>query len=424
MGAPCWVDAHADALIEILGRHLGTQSACDEFSKLVGVEVTTNKAAGFMKRLKRGAPSSYLAGRPRLAGKSNSSVHAKAHAPSLPTSLGSCWVGETRTDPIALAAMLNAGSANPGGSLTHATLLATSAAPTLPLPPPGIEWLKDHTKEIAAIETVDRIHVDRMPEPLPRIRSTGIDTWIIFSDAHIPFHDRKAYGLVEKVCTRLKPYGVASIGDFADMLAVSTHPKAPQESRWQLEDEMTEVRERRAFIDSLNCERRAICLGNHETRGQRVAMDRIASLYKTLDPDHIIEFSKHGWEVYRYQEHVKIGKIHLVHDVGHCGVNAVLMNARAFQASVMTGHTHAAECRYFGNVLGENHVSMSIGWLGDRKAAKYMPQAKKLANWQHAFGVMYVERATQNTHAFVVPIVDGRCVVGGELFEADHRSAA
>jgi hypothetical protein len=281
----------------------------------------------------------------------------------------------------------------------------------VPEPEPG-----EHVP--AAVPAADRVWVDRRPEPEPRPVVTGMDTWVIFPDCHIPFEDHAAYGLVLDVCRHLRPYGCILIGDYADMLSVSSHPRTPMEQRWQLKDEVDAVRARRAELDGLGFQRKIITSGNHEGRGQSRAMEQMIGLYDSLDPDYLFGYSANGWEFYPYRRIAKVGKAHFVHDLRYCGVNAVRQNALLAQASIITGHTHAAECRYFGNVLGVHHVSMSVGWLGSFEAAAYMDDIRKAANWQHAFGIMRVEHETQNVHCKLHPIVDYRVEVDGQLFAA------
>lgn len=249
-------------------------------------------------------------------------------------------------------------------------------------------------------------------------KPSNLQTWVIFPDCHIPFENGPYLDLVISICHSIKPHGIASIGDFGDMLSVSAHPKSPTESRWQLKDEVEAVNARLDQIDAVGAKERLMCLGNHDIRGQRMAMKQMAGLYDTLDPVHMYRLKERGWTAYKYQEHVRVGKLWLVHDSGYSGRYAVFQNGDAFGASTVQGHTHHAGVQYFGTVLGERHVSATIGWLGDDRFAQYLAPVKKARNWQNAFGVAYVEVDSGNTHLQVVPIVNGRAVVNGQMFEA------
>jgi hypothetical protein len=261
---------------------------------------------------------------------------------------------------------------------------------------------------------------DTKPVALPD--KSRLDTWLIYSDAHVPFEKKEYLDLVNEIGRTIRPHGIAVIGDFGDLLSVSSHPKLPHHYRWQLKDEVEAVNARLDQIDAIGAKERRFFIGNHDIRGQRTAMKQMIGLYDSLDPVHLYKLKERGWISHAYQEHAQIGKIWGVHDSGNSGKYAVWQNGDMFGASTMQGHVHNAGCQYFGTVLGERHVSATLGWLGDERYAEYLAPIKKTRNWQHAFGVMYVERDTQNSHLNVVPIADGRCVVGGQLFEARSRA--
>jgi hypothetical protein len=243
----------------------------------------------------------------------------------------------------------------------------------------------------------------------------NLRTYLVIPDMHVPFHDKAAFNTVLRAARALKPYGLINLGDMADMMSVSTHPKTPADMRWQLEDEVAEVIKVRRQLDALGCKDKRITLGNHETRGQRLAQKHAMGLFDSLDPDRLFGFTKAGWKVYGYQQHVRIGKINYVHDVGFSGANTAAQNARVFQTSVVGGHCHNTTIVYSGNADHVNHVSATLGWLGDPAYAQYMADAKKRASWTHSFGVVYYEPSGVG-HLQVVPIIRGRCVVQGHLF--------
>lgn len=239
--------------------------------------------------------------------------------------------------------------------------------------------------------------------------------YLILPDSHIPFEDHNCFRIIYSVAKDLKPFGLISLGDFGDMLSVSRHPKTPSEWRYQLEEEVEAVRKRRAELDALGFEDKRLALGNHDIRGQKRAMENNIALYSTLNPDKLWEMTRNGWKVYPYQQHFKVGKFNIVHDVGYGGRNAVQRNADCFQSNVIAGHNHVLATQYNGNAVGENHVSCTLGWLGDRKFAKYLAPIKIAANWQHAFGVLYLEK-NGNGHLQVHPFIGGKVVVEGKLY--------
>ncbi len=263
----------------------------------------------------------------------------------------------------------------------------------------------------------DRYWIDKEPERV-KIDPGPLQCWLVWSDVHVPFECKQSFETVLSVAEWLKPYGTAVIGDFADMMTVSSHPKIPLQYRWQLKDEVDAVNARLDQIDALGCQEKKFFAGNHDARGQRLAMQQMIGIYDTLDPKNLFRLEERNWQYYPYRQHSRIGKVWLVHDIGFSGKYAAYQNGDAFQASTLQGHTHAASVTYFGSVLGERHVSCTIGWLGDDSAADYIAPIKSTRNWQKAFALMWIETNTQNTHVQVIPIIDGRCVVNGKVFGA------
>ena len=258
----------------------------------------------------------------------------------------------------------------------------------------------------------------RPPVALVDGRKSNLDVWLLIPDCHIPFESKPLLDLVIEIGHHLRPHGIAVLGDFGDMLSVSAHPKLPHQYQWQLKDEVDAVNARLDQLDAIGATERVMCMGNHDVRGQRLAVKQMVGLYETLDPASLYKLKARGWKSYAYQQHVKVGKLWLVHDSGFSGRYAAHQNGDAFGASTVQGHNHQASAVYFGTVLGDRHVSCTLGWLGDEAYAEYMAPIKRTRSWQHAFGVAYVERDTQNTHLNLIPIVDGKCVVDGRLFEA------
>lgn len=243
-----------------------------------------------------------------------------------------------------------------------------------------------------------------------------LKTWFLWSDAHVPFENKRSFNLCLKVIDRLRPYGQIIIGDFADFLSVSTHPKTPPEMRWQLKDEVEAVNKRLDQLDDFGSIEKHYFIGNHETRGQRVAMQHAIGLYDSLDPAHLFNLKERGWKCHPYQKSVKIGKVHFVHDIGFSGKYTVQNNGAAFEASTVQGHVHSAGLVFFGSAAGDRHVSATLGWLGSDEGAKYMAPIKLTRHWQQAFGLMRVE-PNGNSHVQVIPIINNRCVVDGVLYE-------
>jgi hypothetical protein len=147
-----------------------------------------------------------------------------------------------------------------------------------------------------------------------------------------------------------------------------------------------------------------------------------------VDTKALFRFTERGWECVEYRQHLKIGKMHFTHDVGHAGIYAHRQSRMAYEGNVVIGHCHRLAMEVAGTSKGPAHVGIMLGWLGDKGAIDYM-HAAKASQWTLGFGVAYHERDTGNVHVTPVPIVDYRCVVEGVIVDplkgtsADKRVA-
>lgn len=246
---------------------------------------------------------------------------------------------------------------------------------------------------------------------------SSLETTVVLPDTHAPWHDKRACGLVFDVIRALKPDCLASVGDMFDMMAVSRHDKSLDQQA-AFKQEIAADNEFLDEIDALGVPRKVVTLGNHDIRVEKYVNLNAPVVDGMVTLESLLGLKRRGWEVHPYQQHFRIGKINVVHDVGNCGKNADKELGAAFESSAIQGHTHRAGITYFGNLLGETHVAATIGWLGSQYAASYMAKVKVSRDWQLSFGLIRVERDTQNSHFQLIPIIDYRCVVDGRLFTA------
>jgi predicted phosphodiesterase len=239
---------------------------------------------------------------------------------------------------------------------------------------------------------------------------------LIVPDLHAPYHNRRAWDLLLKVGRAFKPWSVVVIGDFADCYAVSFHDKDPKRMR-HLDLELIEVRSCLDDVDALGAKEKLFLLGNHEYRLDRYISTKAPELDGTVSVDTLLQLRDRGWETVPYKDHTNIGKLHLTHDVGSAGRNAIFKSLEAFQHSVVSGHTHRLQYIVEGNALGEAMVAASFGWLGDVSRVDYMHKIQALRNWALGFGIGYYNPQTQYVYLVPVPIVNYTCVVEGVLYE-------
>ena len=251
-----------------------------------------------------------------------------------------------------------------------------------------------------------------MINPLKKIK--GSTERILFvPDCHIPYHDKKAWKLLLKVCQAFKPDTIAVIGDFADCYIVSDHQKDPsRESLWV--EEKKQVIQCKEQLEHTGAKRLILTAGNHEDRYDRYLKNKAPALFEHDKIKKELEFDRGGWEYVPYKDYTTIGKMNVTHDVGHSGKYAAFQTLDAFQDNVVFGHTHRLCAVYSGNVKGHPHVCLNIGWLGDVSKIDYMHQAKAKKDWQLGFGIGYKEPGGI-VHAFPIPIIFYKCIIDGKL---------
>jgi predicted phosphodiesterase len=244
-----------------------------------------------------------------------------------------------------------------------------------------------------------------------------LEPMLIVPDIHIPYHDKKAVGLMMRVAKDLKPKHLILLGDAIDNYSVSSHSKDPNRVR-MLDEEVSALNAELDKFDALNAKHKVFISGNHENRLERYLQDKAPELYNLVKIPELFKLKQRGWEYIPYKDHKELGKIHITHDVGHAGRGSVFQNLDTYQHSVITGHTHKLCYVVEGNAVGEQKLSAQFGWLGDVTQVDYMHKAKALKNWALGFGVGYYDPSSGYSYLTPVPIVKYTCVVNGKFYKA------
>lgn len=263
----------------------------------------------------------------------------------------------------------------------------------------------------------------RFAPPSTPPERTDLERVFFIPDTHVPFEDGQAWAVAMAAARAFRPHRVVLLGDFADFYAVSFHSKDPSR-RASLKDELEAVNARLDEIHALGAERVDYVAGNHEHRMERWIADKAPELFGMLTLPGILRIEERGWRWHPYRKQsLKIGKLHVTHDVGHAGVFAHRRSRVEYEGNVILGHSHRLSMEVQGTAAGSAHIGVMVGWLGDRHAVDYMHETKA-AQWSHGFGLAYHERDTGNVHVVPVPIVDYRCVVEGHLIDPFRGTSA
>lgn len=239
---------------------------------------------------------------------------------------------------------------------------------------------------------------------------------LFLPDTHSPYHDKRAYNLVERVVEKVRPKKCVIGGDFPDFYAISQHSKDPKrEDRFEREVAITKRLLRR--VESWGFNDKYYIEGNHENRLDRYIADRAPEMDGIVSTDSLLELTKHNWKVTPYKDHTQVGRVYVTHDLGKAGANAVRDAMTSYQDNIVINHLHRLIYLVEGNAKGVPHVAACFGWLGDVTKVDYMYRVKANRDWALGFGIGYL-RANGFVYLQPVPIVEYSCVVEGRLFTA------
>jgi predicted phosphodiesterase len=233
-------------------------------------------------------------------------------------------------------------------------------------------------------------------------------------DTHVPFHDKRAFDLLLKVGEAWKPDQIVVLGDFADCLAVSFHPKTPERED-SFKQEMDEVNKALDRLDALGAKKKIYVSGNHEYRMDRYLTERAPALYSMFTYPDVIRTKDRGWEWVAYRNFVQVGKTYVTHDCGNAGANAAVAARKAFNSNAVIGHTHRMAMHYEGHATGSSTVGAMFGHLMDATKVDYMHKIH-VSGWQLGFGIGHMQ-ADGTLHMRAIPIINYACVVDGVLYE-------
>lgn len=280
--------------------------------------------------------------------------------------------------------------------------------PTIPEPPvmTGISaWLPDDPLPLYCEAPGYKASLVMPGSPLKRV--------LFIPDVHRPYHDKRAWATMIKAARVFKPDKIVVLGDFGDYYAASSFAKDPRRKldlKWETDDANAGLDE----LDSLGAFTKLFIAGNHEDRLERYLMSSAPALIGVTSVPELYRLAERGWQYTPYKRSTRSGKLRVTHDTGTAGQNAHRQSVDAFQASTVIGHTHRMEMSFKGNADGKPTVGAMFGWLGDFDQIDYMQQVKARRDWVHGFGIGY-EEANGVTHLQCVPIIEGRCVINGEL---------
>ena len=218
-----------------------------------------------------------------------------------------------------------------------------------------------------------------------------------------------------------KPDVVVFIGDFGDMWSVSDHSKDPARKDLLI-DEVAAVNRELDKVENIIGEKAIFIEGNHEDRLRRYLWDKAPKLLGTAEVKKLYRIGERGWKHVHYRDYHTIAPVTYTHDLGRAGVNAARQSLLDFGGNLVFGHTHRGSVVYQGEVKGNAHFSLNVGWLGDVNEIDYMHKARAMRDWQLGFGTV-IHDGPKRAFARFHPIVGGRVEVDGHVYSTSADEA-
>lgn len=258
-----------------------------------------------------------------------------------------------------------------------------------------------------------------------RVAEKSTTRIVVVSDLHAPFQDMSAWNCVLQVIRETSPETVVIIGDFADCMSISSHPKSLDRKH----DFASEVAGVNAALDELRGAAGDACrlvwtCGNHEDRITRYLQSSAPELggIKELRAEGLFQVKERGIEWIPYRRSIKIGNCSFTHDVGRCGVNTARQSLMDWGGNLVVGHSHRGGIAFQGESKGSSHFCLNVGWLGDVDGIDYQHRMRVLRDHQCGFGIVDQSPSGFSWPQFI-PVLNGECVVDGKVIIGQKAAA-
>lgn len=246
---------------------------------------------------------------------------------------------------------------------------------------------------------------------------------LLIPDCHRPYHHRKAYSLMIDAALDVGVDEIIILGDYGDIFFLNGHGNRDASVPNLFINEIDDINKGLDELDLKFPKATKIYLqGNHEYRFERYIEARCPELFGITEFKNLIKIDQRiNWKFISYgpnQSHKVLGShLRARHEPLASSAKATASKALC---SLTYGHIHRIEESHIVGLDGKNHVSFSVGWLGDKRMDKIFGYVKSHHQWQMGFGLVYVDPKTNLFHHSKIPILEKEntvsCVVNGKLY--------
>lgn len=249
------------------------------------------------------------------------------------------------------------------------------------------------------------------------VESSTVKKSISIYDAHVPFHDKATWRACLQLIRDEKPDEVILVGDFLDVSSMSSH--AP--GGWEISKLSEEIEAGKNALRELrdaSADASIIYLeGNHESRPQRLAQQRLSQIVDLVKLNELLGLDELGIKWLPEGRALKRGNLRFVHGYWTNDHHAKTHLVRLLWPGVIYGHTHRPQMYSFADGDGSVRVAYGMPCMCELNPEWMRGQPN---GWVNGFGVTYVDEATGQFNVYPVLSFNGRFVWAGKVYDGNR----
>lgn len=261
--------------------------------------------------------------------------------------------------------------------------------------------------------------------------SGPLKRYVVMPDAHVPYHDQKAWNVVLKSIRRIRPHGFICLGDFGECHSVSRHEKRiknPPPLEYLLPDIHEDIIVINDALDEVDeclaeagVQEKIYIQGNHD-RWFDLFVESYPYLAHTEHPKgfgfkfvDMANIVKRGYKFVPIGKFFKLGKLHLYHGHLYAGIHHTRNHLLRLGVNVLYGDKHDVQESSITHIDGAKGA-WSIGCIKSLRPEDNEWLGGRPINWGHAFAIVdLMPNGLFTVH--VVRIVKGMCSLWGEIIQ-------
>lgn len=265
----------------------------------------------------------------------------------------------------------------------------------------------------------DKVKNEKPEDILDKLEEDMLD--IIVPDTHVPYHDKNAIKVVEKVIRKKKPDRLIHIGDMYDFYSISRFDKDPSRlDQMQQEFDVGYGVWKQLKKAGKKTMKIYYTQGNHEVRHRKYLWKHpeINNL-RAMKFENLTGIKDFGIKYYKSSDTLYLRKnLIATHGAKDDGCKTSQYSGYSAKNTLqktgvngVSGHTHRLASHY------KRNFDKQLEWHECGCLCDLDPEYVKKPNWQHGFAL--VEHKKDKFNIRVVPIKEGYwCMVNGKEYEA------